>query len=251
MQKYRACRIGVSFQELNNVLFPRRIGILAEMKINRDMVTRAGLKLLNEDGIEQLTLRRLGQELHVQAATIYWHFKSKEELLDEMASTVLAEGVGNLFPKRRSDEWKSWAEAFGKGLRKTLLAYRDGARMVSGTRLTNDEFVKATDTIGSRLMEEGFSLRGATILGTVIYNYTLSFVIEEQAVFPKPGQRNPHYEIEKRQARFNSAEFPFHSRTSTILFAQYDRRYREGLELILAGARPERTVKARQSKAVS
>ncbi len=50
------------------------------MKIHREMVTRAGLKLLNEIGLEQLTLRRLGVELGVQAATIYWHFKSKEDL---------------------------------------------------------------------------------------------------------------------------------------------------------------------------
>src|SRR5580658_6537939 len=109
------------------------------MKINRDMVTRAGLKLLNEDGLEQLTLRRLGIELGVQAATIYWHFKSKEELLDEMATTVLVEGAGNLLPKRKSGDWKVWASTFGHGLRTTLMAYRDGGRMVSGTRLTSTE----------------------------------------------------------------------------------------------------------------
>src|SRR5580704_2491715 len=114
------------------------------MKINRDMITRAGLKLLNEDGLEQLTLRRLGIELNVQAATIYWHFKSKEELLDEMATTVLAEGAGNLIPRRSSSDWKIWASTFGKGLRKTLLAYRDGARMVGGTRLTNTKHLETT-----------------------------------------------------------------------------------------------------------
>ena len=69
------------------------------MKINREMVTQAGLKLLNEIGLEQLTLRRLGVELNVQAATMYWHFKSKEELLDDMATTVLVEGAVNLLPR--------------------------------------------------------------------------------------------------------------------------------------------------------
>jgi TetR/AcrR family transcriptional regulator, tetracycline repressor protein len=68
------------------------------MKINRDMVIRAGPKLLNEVGLERLTLRHLGHELKVQAATLYWHFKSKEELIDEMATMVLAEGVRNSFP---------------------------------------------------------------------------------------------------------------------------------------------------------
>jgi TetR/AcrR family tetracycline transcriptional repressor len=209
------------------------------MKINRDMVRRAGLKLLNEDGLEQLTLRRLGVELNVQAATIYWHFKSKEELLDEMATTVLAEGAGNLIPVRKSTDWRVWASTFGEGLRKTLLAYRDGARMVSGTRLTNTEYLKTTERIGNRMLAAGFSVRAAVVLFSTIYNYTLSFVIEEQAVFPTPGERSPRYSIEARNARLDPTAFPFHRQTSSILFDRYDRRFREGLELILQGAKPD------------
>ncbi len=210
------------------------------MKINRDMVTRAGLKLLNQDGLEQLTLRSLGVELNVQAATIYWHFKSKEELLDEMATTVLTEGAANLIPAHKSSDWRVWASTFGEGLRKTLLAYRDGARMVSGTRLTNTKHLKTTERIGNQMLASGFSVRAAVVLGTTIYNYTLSFVMEEQAVYPTPGKRSPRYSIEERNARLDPAEFPFHRQTSSILFDKYDRRFREGLELILRGAKPDR-----------
>ncbi|MEI9980474.1 MAG: TetR/AcrR family transcriptional regulator C-terminal domain-containing protein [Edaphobacter sp.] len=219
------------------------------MKINREMVTRAGLKVLNEDGLEQLTLRRLGVELNVQAATIYWHFKSKEELLDEMATTVLAEGSANLIPLRKSSDWRVWGATFGEGLRKTLLAYRDGARMVAGTRLTNTEYLKTTERIGSQMLAAGFSVRAAVVLFSTIYNYTLSFVMEEQAVFPVAGERSPQYSIEERTARLDPAEFPFHRQTSTILFDRYDRRFREGLELILQGAKPDRiSVRARKDK---
>ena len=209
------------------------------MKINREMVTRAGLKLLNEIGLEQLTLRRLGVELDVQAATIYWHFKSKEELLDEMATTVLSEGADNLLPRRQSLSWEVWALTFGRGLRKTLLACRDGARMVSGTRLTNTEPLKTTEKIAARMIACGFSLRAAVVLLTTIYNYTLSFVMEEQAVFPTPGKRSPLYSIEDRKARLDAALFPYHRQASSILFDHYDRRFREGLCLILQGAKPD------------
>ena len=206
------------------------------MKINRDMVTRAGLKLLNEIGLEQLTLRRLGVELNVQAATIYWHFKSKEELLDEMATTVLSEGAGNLLPRRKSSDWKICAFTYGEGLRKTLMAYRDGARMVSGTRLTTTEPLKTTETIGAHFVASGFSLRAAVVLLSTIYNYTLSFAMEEQAVFPAAGERSPFYSIEARNARLDPALFPHHRQASSILFDRYDRRYKEGLELIVKGA---------------
>jgi len=209
------------------------------MKINRDMVTQAGLKLLNEIGLEQLTLRRLAIELNVQAATIYWHFKSKEELLDEMATTVLTEGADNLLPRRKSADWNVWAVTFGNGLRKTLLAYRDGARMISGTRLTTTKSLETTERIGAQMVACGFSTRATVVLLSTIYNYTLSFVMEEQAVFPKPGERLPFYSVEARNERLDPALFPYQRQASSILFDHYDRRFREGLELILRGAAPQ------------
>jgi TetR/AcrR family transcriptional regulator, tetracycline repressor protein len=206
------------------------------MKVNRDMVTRAGLALLNEVGLEQLTLRLLGRQLKVQAATLYWHFNSKEELIDEMATLVLAEGVRQLVPAKDSPDWRVWAASFGTGLRKTLLAYRDGARMIAGTRLTNTEYMKTVERIGAKLVASGFTLRQAVVLLSTIYNYTLSFAMEEQAVFPRPGERSPWYDIEERNARLDPAEFPLLRQSGRILFNRFDRRYKEGLELILRGA---------------
>lgn len=207
------------------------------MKVNRELVAQAGLRLLNEVGLERLTLRLLGSKLKVQAATIYWHFKSKEELLDEMATTVLAEGALWLVPAKESSEWSVWAAAFGTGLRKTLLAYRDGARMVSGTRLTNTEYMKTAERIARELVESGFTVRQAAVLLSTIYNYTLSFVMEEQAVFPRPGERSPRYDIAKRNAKLDAVEFPLLRQSGAILLDRFDRRYKEGLDLILRGAK--------------
>lgn len=204
--------------------------------MNRDMVAQAGLKLLNEVGLEQLTLRLLGRELKVQAATLYWHFKSKQELIDEMATMVLAEGARQLVPVKDSSDWSVWAASFGTGLRKTLLAYRDGARMVAGTRLTNTEYMKTVERIGARLVEGGFTVRQAVVLISTIYNYTLSFVMEEQAVFPRPNERSPQYDIAARNAKLDPEEFPLLRQSGAILFDRFDRRYKEGLDLILRGA---------------
>lgn len=210
------------------------------MKVNREMVTRAGLKLLNEVGLERLTLRLLGQELKVQAATLYWHFKSKEELIDEMATVALAEGAPQMLPAKLSADWRAWASAFGTGLRKTLLGYRDGARMIAGTRLTNTEYMRVAERIGARLVEEGFTVRRTVVLLSTIYNYTLSFTMEEQAVFPRPDERSPQYDIGKRNAKLDPKTFPILRQSRSILFDNFDRRYKEGLAMILRGAQ-ERT----------
>jgi TetR/AcrR family transcriptional regulator, tetracycline repressor protein len=216
------------------------------MKVNREMVTRAGLRVLNEVGLERLTLRLLGRELKVQAATLYWHFKSKEELIDEMATTVLAEGARQLVPAKDLPDWRAWAASFGMGLRKTLLAYRDGARMVAGTRLTNTEYMQTAERIAANLIERGFTIRQVVVLLSTIYNYTLSFVMEEQAVFPRPKERSPQYDLAKRNAKLDPKEFPILRQSGAILFDKFDRRYKEGLDLILRGAKcqpsqPERS----------
>jgi AcrR family transcriptional regulator len=206
------------------------------MKVNREILVRGALKLLNEVGLEQLTLRRLGIELKVQAAAMYWHFKSKEELIDEMATVVLAGGAANLVPVRKQSDWKAWVLAFGEGLRKTLLRYRDGARMVAGTRLTNTEFIKTAEVAGAQLVEAGFTLRQTVVLLSTIYNYTLSFVMEEQAVFPMPGERSEQYDIRKRDEQLSGEALPLMRQAGPILFDRFERRYKEGLDLIVQGA---------------
>jgi TetR/AcrR family transcriptional regulator, tetracycline repressor protein len=214
------------------------------MKVNRDMVIRAALKLLNEVGLEQVTLRLLAGELKIQAATLYWHFKGKEELINAMATMVLAQGAGQLTPRRESRDWAVWTGAFGTGLRTTLLSYRDGARMVAGTRLTDTTYMKTAEQIAAKVIGSGFTVRQTVVLLSTIYNYTISFVMEEQAVFPRPGERSAQYDLIKRNAQLDAAKLPILRQAGAILFDQFDRRYKEGLNLILRGAQHSRRRKA-------
>jgi TetR/AcrR family transcriptional regulator, tetracycline repressor protein len=206
------------------------------MKVNREILTRGALNLLNEVGLEELTLRRLGAALKVRAGAIYWHFKSKEELLDEMATLLLADAAPGLLPARKQADWKGWVAAFGEGLRKALLGYRDGARMVTGTKLTNTEYMKTAEAVGTQLIKAGFTLRQGVVLLSTVYNYTLNFVTEEQAVFPRPGERAENYNLEARSEELAGESLPLMRQAGPILFDRFERRYKEGLALIVQGA---------------
>src|SRR5277367_1880011 len=122
------------------------------MKVNRAIIVQAGLNLLNQVGLEQLTLRRLAKDLKIQAPTLYWHFKSKEELIDAMATLVLAKGAPSLLPSKSASNWKTWVNTFAIGLRQTLLDYRDGARLVAGSRLIDTVYMETAERIGQRLI---------------------------------------------------------------------------------------------------
>ncbi|WP_243040770.1 TetR/AcrR family transcriptional regulator C-terminal domain-containing protein [Dyella sedimenti] len=207
------------------------------MKVNRELIVRTALQLLDDIGLEELTLRKLAARLGIQAPTLYWHFSSKQALIDDMATTILVEASGDLAPARPGDDWTAWVMAFGQGIRRRLLQYRDGGRVVAGSRLTNALFHEAAERIGAQLLEAGLSHRQAIVLMSTVYTFTIGFVVEEQAVFPRPGERSPAYDIAQRNQALDAGKFPLMRKAGPVLFDQFDRRYRESVKLVIEGAR--------------
>jgi TetR/AcrR family transcriptional regulator, tetracycline repressor protein len=198
------------------------------MPLDRTVVIDAALKLLNEAGLEGLTLRRLAAVLDVQAPAIYWHFKNKQELLDEMATTAMRRGMGEM-PSSKTMSWEKWALSLGGNLRRIFLSYRDGARMISGTRLTDTSLYAPMESALLRLTKAGFSNYQAVVALSTIYSYVVGFVIEEQA-----AAGDAFFELDVRDARIDPAQ-PLAREAGKYLFTQYDRRFTDGLKSIVAG----------------
>ena len=209
--------------------------------LTREKVVRTALRLLDKVGLDGLTLRKLAAELRVQAPALYWHFKNKQELLDEMATCVLTDAIEEMLPGQEGD-WQDWAMHLGHGIRRMLLRHRDGAKMVSGTYLTNSALYSRLEAALHRLVETGFTAHDAICLYLTIYCYAVGFTIEEQAVYPRPGKRDPRYDLKRRAARMIPAEqFPLTLAAGQEMF-DFDRQFQEGLQLIIRGSRPSRDV---------
>jgi TetR/AcrR family tetracycline transcriptional repressor len=106
------------------------------MTVTRDDVIHTAIQLLQEVGLDGLTLRRLATELGISAPTLYWHVRDKRELLDEMAETMVRDFRDQMPPFPANLEW--W-EKIAEGMRRqyqALISYRDGARVVAGNRPT-------------------------------------------------------------------------------------------------------------------
>ena len=99
------------------------------------------LRLLNEVGLDGLTLRRVAKELNVQAPALYWHFKDKQALLDEMATAMLREMSARSGGARSPRIDLAGAAGAGRhgACAAALLRYRDGAKVFAGTRFTGTE----------------------------------------------------------------------------------------------------------------
>jgi AcrR family transcriptional regulator len=74
--------------------------------ISRRNVIQVGLGIVESEGIDALTMRRLAQELGVNGASFYHHFSSKEDILSSIARAALAELE---VPELGDDEdWREW-----------------------------------------------------------------------------------------------------------------------------------------------
>lgn len=92
-------------------------------------VLQAALNLLDEVGLPDLTMRRLAATLDVQPSALYWHYPNKQTLLAEVSNTIVN------FAKSVSagKTWQETATSEALALRDALLAFRDGAEVVSST----------------------------------------------------------------------------------------------------------------------
>lgn len=111
-----------------------------------DDVLAAAMVILDENGLPDLTMRRLAASLGVQPSALYWHVPNKQTLLaliaDRIVSAPGAAGVTGTSrrpgsasrpPDATGVDWRAAARAESLALRDALLAYRDGAEVVSST----------------------------------------------------------------------------------------------------------------------
>ncbi|TXS53067.1 TetR/AcrR family transcriptional regulator [Streptomyces sp. uw30] len=200
--------------------------------LDRGRVAATALELLNEVGLDGLSLRAIAKELDVKAPALYWHFKDKQALLDEMATEMYRRMLAGT-PLDPDDTWRERLLKANRGLRAALLGYRDGAKVFSGSRFTGIVHAEQMEDTLRVFTAAGFSLAHAVRATSTTYLYTLGFVTEEQGVVPQPGMRREGYDIDER-ARL-MADFPLSAQAGAEIFTDYDRHFEDGLALVIAG----------------
>jgi AcrR family transcriptional regulator len=204
------------------------------MKVAREPVVQAGLKLLNEVGLEGLTLRGIAAELGVKAPSLYWRFKSKQDLIDEMATEVLA-GLASGLMSGPGGGWRVGCMNFSTALRAALLRYRDGARMVGGSHMRDGSLYRPMERILEAFLADGIAPSDATACLSTLYSYAIGFTLEQQAVLSPTGERDPRYALDAREERVDAAQFPLTRSIGADLFDGYDARFQRGVRMIVDG----------------
>ncbi|MDA8355593.1 MAG: TetR/AcrR family transcriptional regulator C-terminal domain-containing protein [Acidimicrobiales bacterium] len=200
------------------------------MQLHREDVLDGALTVLEGEGLDGLTMRRLASHLGVQPGALYWHFANKQALLDAMADR-LVEGVGEALP---TAPWDGQLEIIAARLRHALLAHRDGARLVAGTYVDERNTRLVAHRIIDVLEAAGLPLDRAAWVGFALSSYVLGHTIEEQAQADLVAGRAWADKVHS----LNEPEDPRHARAFAAFFdADPAERFAYGLRVFLDGIR--------------
>ncbi len=127
----------------------------ARVPLRRDRVLDAAIRLADEAGIESFSMRRLGQELGVEAMSLYNHVANKDDLLIGMLDIVVEEMEAPVF----GSDWKAAMRASAISAHDVLVRHAWACRLlVSGTSKPAPSRLRYIDAVLRCLREAGFSV---------------------------------------------------------------------------------------------
>jgi AcrR family transcriptional regulator len=99
--------------------------------LTREAIVAAALGVLDRDGLDGFSMRRVAEELDTGAASLYWHVGSRDGLLDLILEEVIGEQV-DAIPEPDPGEWREQLKEVARTMRRTTLGHRDIVRISIG-----------------------------------------------------------------------------------------------------------------------
>lgn len=142
-----------------------------------DRIIAAAIELVDREGLDALSMRRLGTELGAGATTLYWHVKNKDELLD----LALDEVFRTLPVPGTEGSWRDRAAALARGLRAVLLRHRNLIMVIASRPTTGPNALGAMDAALGIMRDGGFPDELVVDAALAIINYTSGYTVLEAA----------------------------------------------------------------------
>lgn len=195
--------------------------------LTRDQVARAGLALLDRDGLGRFSVRRLADYLGVTPMALYNHVNSKSDLLEAVAEHVLAEAEY----QPASDDWREIVSGCFRTLRETCLAHPAAAPLIQTADNLPADVFRPMELVVRALHTAGLSPEGAARAYFVLMTFTLGQVRHQARGWSHGVDPNAAL----REGRMDSAAFPSVAQAITSKKWDFDEFFEFGLWLILTG----------------
>lgn len=123
--------------------------------LTHDRVLQAALALADAEGLDAVSMRRLGTELGVEAMSLYRHVPSKEALLDAMVDTIVSSWIDSADVS--TADWRTRLGAIMHRAHATLLTRPWAVELVTMRPRVGDGRLRYAEAITAALLEAGFT----------------------------------------------------------------------------------------------
>ena len=162
-------------------------------RLSRERILGAALELAERDGLDALTMRRLGRELAVEAMALYYYFPSKEALLDGIVE-LLTEQIE--VPQGPADAWPEAIREIVRSYRRVAHVHPRTFPLLVLRPLATPVAIARAELAIDILRRAGFDERDAVLAFRTLASYAGGFVLEELTGQP------PRFTIGDRDAEF-------------------------------------------------
>jgi AcrR family transcriptional regulator len=202
--------------------------------LSRDRVVRAAAAFVDENGIETLSMRKLGEAVGVEAMSLYNHVASKEDLLDGMIDLVFSE----IELQSAEEGWKRVMRQRAISVRTVLSRHRWAIGLMESRTSPGPATLRHHDAVLGCLRDAGFSLELAAHAYSALDSYIYGFALQERGLpFDTPEETSALAQV--ILAQFPADEYPHLAEFTFehVLQPGYDfgNEYEFGLDLILDG----------------
>ena len=200
-------------------------------------VVEGALVLADSEGLEAVTIRRLAKELGVTPMALYWHFRSKGELLDGMAASIFEEVDLSVDASAR---WQEQLRALLGSMLGVLRAHPSSAILLSTRTASSEGSLRATEVALDILRRGGFSPAEATQIARHALSTITNLVSGEPGVVAR--EESGEMVDARRRARLFLESLPPERYPRLVEAAgplsegvEPDAYFAFGLDLLLAG----------------
>ena len=204
----------------------------ARLPLSRDRVLRTAIDLADQDGIESLSMRRLGHELGVEAMSLYNHVANKEDLLDGIADIL----IGEIEVPADEKDWQTAMRRRAISAHEMLSRHPWAGSVIDSRTQPSPTRSRYPESVLGILRRGGFSIEMAVHAFFALDSYIYGFAVQEQNL-PSGTAEELAGVAETTLAALPSAEYPYLREiiVDYVLKSGFDytREFEFGLDLLL------------------
>ena len=205
-------------------------------KLSRDRIVEAALDIMDREGLEALSMRRVAREVGVEAMSLYHHVADKDDLLDGVCARVMTDFR---IPEHDDRPWVERARHGAREWRRVLKSHPNVIALFAerSKPMTDVDALRPMEYALSLIMESGADEREAVQVFNVLGGYIMGFVMMETGQMFTAGALDPNDPDPAAVARtFPTAQLPsIAAALPHLASCDPDEQFEFGLDLMFGG----------------